>query len=38
MTWDGVSSQPSNIEILTSARLQINDGIADAVGRLWAGS
>lgn len=43
VTWDGVSSTPSSVEIITTLegneeKTRINDGKVDPAGRLWAGS
>ncbi|KAF5277414.1 hypothetical protein FQA39_LY06227 [Lamprigera yunnana] len=45
MTWDGVSSSPDNIEELATldessdkVNTRINDGKADPLGNLWAGT
>lgn len=43
VTWDGVSSKPSSIEIIANLegneeKTRINDGKVDPAGRLWAGT
>lgn len=43
VTWDGVSSKPSSVEIIASFEgnednTRINDGKVDPAGRLWAGT
>lgn len=43
VTWDGVSSKPSSVEVIATLegneeRTRINDGKVDPAGRLWAGN
>ena len=43
MTWDGVSSTPSDVKIVSTVHDEkkdnrFNDGKADPTGRLWAGT
>ena len=46
LTWDGVSSTPSDVKIVSTVddedekkvKNRFNDGKADPTGRLWAGT
>lgn len=43
VTWDGVSSEPSSVEVIATIEgkeqnVRINDGKVDPAGRLWAGT
>lgn len=42
VTWDGVSSKPSSVEVIATLEgkeenVRINDGKVDPAGRLWTG-
>lgn len=42
ITWDGISSKPSSVEVIATfegkeRKVKINDGKVDPAGRLWTG-